>query len=174
MRTLNGNVVLWLQSHDRNPFATALADRHYSRKHIGAKNGFVGPGEKLVLMSPDNRALFVWLRANPDYRGDKQKGINCTIFRNESSVLSSKLISEAEAWALKRWPDEKRLFTYVGKTKVKSSKPGWCFIKAGWKIVGENKSGKLVLLEKLVSSNSINAVVSDSPSHSSQEPQPEG
>lgn len=75
-------------------------------------------------------------------------GINCTIFRNEGPELSSKLIAEAERWALRRWPGAKRFFTYVNGEKVKSKRPGWCFIKAGWKDSGTNKSGKLILLVK--------------------------
>lgn len=142
--------VLWLPSHDRNPRSRQLADRHYSRKHRGAKEGFVGPGEKLVLLSPEGDALFVWLRAKPKYRADGMDGINCTIFRNEGTELSSRLIAEAERWALKRWPKAKRFFTYVNKSKVRSKRPGWCFIKAGWKDSGTNKSGKLIMLTKEV------------------------
>ena len=129
-----------------NPTATRLADRHYSRKHPKSKKGFVGPGEKIVLLSCDEKAVFVWLHANPEMRGDHIDGINCTIFRNESPVLSSILILEAEKFAHERWPD-KKLFTYVDPKKVKSTKPGYCFIKAGWKITGNSKNG-LLLLEK--------------------------
>ena len=147
MKSLLDEDTYWLISHDMNPICQKLADRHYSRKHPGSRKGFVGPGEKLVLLSSDGRALFVWLRSDPKLRADHIDGINCTIFRNESSILSSRLILEAEKFAKERWPNLK-LFTYVSKSKVKSKNPGWCFMKAGWKISGENKSGKLVLLEK--------------------------
>ena len=150
IKTLRGTKVLWLRSHDRDPGATKLADKHYSRKHIGAKEGFVGPGEKLVLLSPDGKALFVWLRCKPEYRLDGQAGINCTMFRNEGSELSSTLILAAEQWALHRWPQEKRLYTYVKKSAVQSSRPGWCFLKAGWRQAGQNKTGKLLLFEKVL------------------------
>ena len=149
--SLEGNSnVLWLPSHDRNPRAQALADRHYSRKHRGAKEGFVGPGEKLVLMSPEGDALFAWLYSKPEYRADGLDGINCTIFRNEGTVLSSRLILEAEKWALMKWPKATRFYTYIAKTKVNSKRPGWCFLKAGWREVGVNKSGTLLLLVKEV------------------------
>jgi hypothetical protein len=150
MKGLNGTQIVWLLTHDRNKDATKLADRHYSRKHVGATEGFVGPGEKIVLMTPDCRALFVWMRCNPKFRLDNQTGINCTIFRNEGPVLSSKLILEAEKWCQKKWPNEKRLFTYVKKSQVRSAKPRWCFIKAGWREIGANKSGKLIILEKVL------------------------
>ncbi len=147
MKTLDGNETHWIISHDRSIIAQRLADRHYSRKHPGSKSGFVGPGEKIVLLSDDGKALFVWLYGKPELREDGIDGINCTIFRNESNVLSSQLILEAERFATERWPG-KKLFTYVSKSKVKSHNPGWCFMKAGWKVVGENKSGKLRILEK--------------------------
>jgi hypothetical protein len=147
MISLFDEPVYWVVSHDMNPKAQELADRHYSRKTPGSKKGFIGPGEKLVLLSPTGDALFTWLRSRADYRGDKIDGVNCTIFRNEGSVLSSKLILEAEKFAHDRWPGLK-LFTYVSKAKVKSKNPGWCFMKAGWKLVGENKSGELRLLVK--------------------------
>lgn len=147
MNSLFDEPVYWVISHDMNPKAQELADRHYSRKTPGSKKGFIGPGEKLVLLSPTGDALFTWLRSRADYRGDKIDGVNCTIFRNEGPVLSSKLILEAEKFAHDRWPGLK-LFTYVSKAKVKSKNPGWCFMKAGWKPAGENKSGELRLLTK--------------------------
>ena len=147
MISLFNEPVYWIISHDMNPIAQRLADRHYSRKTPGSKKGFVGPGEKLVLLSPDGNAVFAWIRSDPTLRGDHIDGVNCTIFRNESPVLSSKLILEAEKFARERWPGLK-LFTYVSKEKVKSKNPGWCFMKAGWKLVGENKTGKLRLFVK--------------------------
>ena len=147
MISLIGEPVYWTISHDMNPIAQRLADRHYSRKNPGSTKGFVGPGEKLILLSPGGDALFVWLRADPELRMDHIDGVNCTIFRNESSVLSSRLIIEAEKFARKRWPGL-MLFTYVSKEKVRSKNPGWCFMKAGWKLAGENKTGRLRLFTK--------------------------
>ena len=146
MKTLFDEQVYWILSHDGNIHARKLADRHYSRKTKGSKY-FVGIGEKIVLVSPDGKALFTWVRSRSEYRGDGIDGVNCQIFRNESPVLSSKLILEAEKFAIERWPGLK-LFTYVSKTKVKSKNPGWCFMKAGWKLVGENKKGNLRLFIK--------------------------
>jgi hypothetical protein len=147
MISLFNEPVYWVISHDMNPIAQKLADRHYSRENPGSRKGFIGPGEKIVLLSSDGKALFAWCRQNPELRLDHIDGVNCTIFRNESSVLSSKLILEAEKFAHDRWPGLK-LFTYVSKAKVKSKNPGWCFMKAGWKPTGENKSGELRLLIK--------------------------
>ena len=50
---------------------------------------FVGPGEKLVLLGHDDRALFVWRRF---ISMDRQEGVCCSVFRNEGPALSSTLV----------------------------------------------------------------------------------
>lgn len=121
-----------------------LSDRHYSRQSHG-KLQFVPPGECIVLRNAEATVLFVWLR-NVVPRYDKQTGINCTIFRNESERLSSEIILEAEQFGVKKW-GEIRAFTYVDGSKIQSKNPGFCFKKAGWTKCGKSKSG-LILLEK--------------------------
>ncbi|MDR1160049.1 MAG: hypothetical protein LBK69_05415, partial [Syntrophomonadaceae bacterium] len=66
--------------------------------------------------------------------------------RNESRILSSTLIKEAEEHAWRRWTGE-RLYTYVNPKKIRSSNPGYCFKIAGWTHCGFTK-GALVILEK--------------------------
>lgn len=136
---------IWLLSYDGNPAARQLADRHYSRKTKGAIL-FCGPGEKMVLMTADKKAVFVWRKCN--YRLDTQTGVECTMFRNEGQELSSELIKEACKWAWMRWPGQ-RLFTYVKDSAIKSTNPGYCFKKAGWSKCGRNKFGKLTILENV-------------------------
>lgn len=133
----------WVKTLDGDGFARLLADRHYSRKSKGA-NLFVGPGEKMVLVTLNYDALFVWRKAL--LREDNQKGVECALFRNESDVLSSELIREAVGLAFERWHGE-RLFTYVADAKVRSVNPGCCFMKAGWRRCGRNKDGRLTILE---------------------------
>jgi hypothetical protein len=142
-----GGKVVWMETHDADPHARALADRHYSRKTRGATH-FCGPGEKMVLITPDYRALFVWRKNR--VRWDGQEGVECTIFRNEGAHISSELIKEAVRLAKKRWPGA-RLFTYVWPSAIKSTDPGFCFKRAGWRVVGWNrgKRRKLLLLEAL-------------------------
>jgi hypothetical protein len=137
--------VVWMETHDADPRARMIADRHYSRKTPGAKF-FCGPGEKLILITPDYRALFVWRKNR--IRWDGQHGVECTLFRNEGAGVSSELIQEAVRLARKRWPGE-RLFTYVRPSKVRSRSPGYCFLSAGWKIAGRNsgKKHRLLILE---------------------------
>jgi len=138
----------WIITNDKDPRALALADRHYSRKTPGSKKGFMGPGEHLVLITPDRDALFGWLRQR--YRADGIDGVYCVIFRNEGPVLSSRLVLEAERLALEKWPDAKVFFTYVDPAKVKSGRPGWTFIKAGWREAGRDRDGKILFMKEAV------------------------
>lgn len=136
----------WEPIKDANPSGLAIFKRHYSYKPY--RDGrkpllFVGPGEKMVLLTPDARALFVWRRF---ISGDGQKGVNCSVFRNEGAGLSSHLIRAACGLAWQRWPGQ-RLYTYVNPRKIRSVNPGCCFIKAGWSKCGVTKWRKLVILE---------------------------
>src|SRR5947208_672318 len=79
-----------------------LADRHYSRRTVGAKQ-FAYSGRKLVLRDALGSVLFVWMNPDPAMRMDGQTGYNCAIFRNESQRRSSEIILEAEALAVEKW-----------------------------------------------------------------------
>ena len=138
----------WIGIKDGDPRGIELFKRHYSARSYRdnrRRTLFVGPGEKMVLLTVTNDALFVWRKFISD---DGQEGVNCSIFRNEGPVLSSELIREAEELAWGRWPDE-RLFTYVWDTKVESVNPGYCFKMAGWNVCGRTKVNDLTILEKL-------------------------
>lgn len=137
----------WVQVKDGDLSGWVLFQRHYSKYHY--KDGrrpklFVGPGFKLVLITPDGNALFVWRKF---ISGDGQSGINCAVFRNEGPQLSSNLILAAEKIAWNRWPNE-RLYTYVNSKKVSSVNPGFCFKKAGWIQCGTTKKNGLLIFEK--------------------------
>lgn len=137
----------WLQVWDGNPTAAALYDRHYSRNPASRGDPRIaGPGEKLVLLTPCARALFVWRdfqskdpTANP---GD----INCSIFRNEGAGLASALIRAAMDLAWEKWGPQ-RLYTYVNPRRVRSTNPGYCFLQAGWRKCGVTKTRRLLILE---------------------------
>lgn len=144
-----GAVGHWTVARDGDADCLALFERHYSCKEY--KDGrirrlFCGPGQKLVLVTPDLKALFVWRKFKDD---SGQEGVNCAVFRNEGAGLSSELILEAERWAWDRWPAETRLYTYVNGKRIQSKNPGYCFIKAGWKrLPYKTKWNKLTILEK--------------------------
>lgn len=140
--------VYWFQSRDADEHARAMFHRHYS--HYRYRDGrepkkFVGPGQHFVLLTELGDALFVWRKF---LSADGQEGVNCAVFRNESDVLSSTLILDAERVAWARWPNQ-RLFTYVNPRAIRSTNPGACFKKAGWKQCGITSERKLIILEKL-------------------------
>ena len=139
----------WYLTKDGDKSCLELYRRHYSAKKA-YKDGrerfqFVGPGYSIVLRTARADALFVWL----DHIDDtipKQEGIECTVFRNESRITSSKLIRQADAIADHAWPGQ-RHYTKVNPEEVRSGYPGWCFVRAGWKRCGMTKGG-LLLFER--------------------------
>jgi len=138
----------WIVGQDGEPELRKLYERHYSCRHYADGRRprlFVGPGQKLVLTTPVRDALFVWRKFKDD---SGQVGVNCAVFRNESAVLSSDLIREADAIADYCWLGE-RHYTYVRAEAIRSRNPGWCFICAGWQHCGRTKNG-LFILERLV------------------------
>lgn len=144
----------WTVARDGDADCRAIFHRHYShRPYADGRDPklFVGPGGKLVLVTPDLRALFVWRRFLDDAKdgtGLRQSGVNCAVFRNEGGGLSSDLILAAEPFAWDRWPSERRLYTYVDPRKTRHKRdPGRCFRRAGWSPCGETRGG-LVILEK--------------------------
>lgn len=135
----------WFAVRDGHPTARALYLRHYSaspaarrvRDARGNLARFIGPGEKMVLLTADGTALFAWRRER--YRMDGQEGVNNSIFRNEGPIRSSELIREACLLAWRKWPGE-RLFTFVDEAatavrRSKRSQPGKCFVEAGWTLL---------------------------------------
>lgn len=137
----------WQAVRDGDDTCRHIFDRHYSRYRYadGRKSKlFVGPGEKMVLLWPDARALFVWRKF---ISADGQDGVNCAVFRNEGAGLSSKLIRQADAMADGRWPGQ-RHYTYVNPRAVRSSNPGYCFLMAGWRRCGITKERQLLVLER--------------------------
>lgn len=143
----------WVEVKDGDDTVRSIFDRHYSRQRY--KDGrspllFAGPGQKMVLMTPDARAIFVWRKFRS---GDGQQGVSCAVFRNEGGGRSSALILDAMRLAWARWPGE-RLYTYVAPKKIKSSNPGYCFLAAGWRRCGITKHNRLVILEAFAPSKS--------------------
>ena len=141
----------WIQVRDGDRRALNLYLRHYSSKYRSGKSlkyknaeRFTPPGESIILLTPNCDALFVWVKMQ--FRDDKQKGINCSIFRNEGKIISSRLISEAEKIVWSKWPGE-RLFTYIDPNEVNSVNPGYCFKMAGWRFCGKSLKN-LHILEK--------------------------
>jgi hypothetical protein len=139
----------WIQFRDGSIEAFSIFQRHYSFNSKSSRNHnnkfrIVAPGERMVLMTFQRDALFIWSRQK--FRKDGQTGINCAVFRNESKILSSELIKEVVELAKQRWGNE-RFFTFVNEKMIKSSNAGYCFKKAGWKICGRTKTRDYLILE---------------------------
>lgn len=135
----------WIEVKDGNDTARALFDQHYSRYFYadGRKPKlFVGPGEKMVLLTANADALCAWRKFKSR---DNQKGVNCAIYRREGGPLASAQLGTARELAWQRWPGE-RLYTYVDPRGVRptwrAGRPTWghCFYQDGW--VFEGLTGK--------------------------------
>jgi hypothetical protein len=55
---------MWQRVTKFDPRTARLADQHYSRRKIGSPQ-FMPPGETVVLLSDDERAVFGWWRPHP-------------------------------------------------------------------------------------------------------------
>ncbi len=144
-----------MRSHKFDGELAIFSDSHYSRQTLGSPQ-FMPPGETIVLRNYEGTILFGWVLQR--FRADGERGICCSVFRNESRRRSSDVILEAEDWAISEWYAD-RLFTYVDPTKIRSVNPGYCFKQAGWKNV-RNPDGSIRvskagqhLLEKLTHGN---------------------
>lgn len=136
----------WIDIRDGDPRLREIYERHYSCYQYadGRKpKKTCGPGQYMALMTPMADAIFIWRKF---ISKDNQEGINCAVFRNESKWLSSDLIKAAMVRAWSRWPGA-RLYTYVNALNVRSSNPGCCFKKAGWRECGITKKRGLLILE---------------------------
>lgn len=139
---------LWWLTKDGDLDCLELYERHYScyqYKDGRIRKLFVGPGEKIVLRTKEGDAMFVW-RKFIDASGEQ--GINCAVFRNESSHKSSELIRQADAIADAIWPDS-RHYTYVSEKAIASTNPGFCYIEAGWRRLKRRTGRGLRILERM-------------------------
>lgn len=142
----------WIRVTKFDPRTAKLADRHYSRRKVGSPQ-FMPPGETIVLLSTDERAVWGWWRPAPSsglQSMNRLDGWTCTIFRNEGPIQSSALVLDAEqairSLGVPCGPDG--LITYVWSAKVRSINPGCCFKKAGWRRTGKSADGRKILLQK--------------------------
>lgn len=138
----------WEQSNRFDVRALPLADRHYNRQKVGSPQ-FVPPGRCLVLLTPTANAL--WVTSWPEYaRHDWRGAWMNTLFRNESEHLSSELILEAVAATRWRYgnPPAEGMVTFVDRDAVRPKRdPGYCYLCAGFRVVGETKIHKRVVLQ---------------------------
>ena len=136
----------WYLSHRFDARALPLADRHYNRRKVGSPQ-FVPPGRCLVLLTAAADALWVTSWPFAEYVRHAWPGawVN-SLFRNESPGLASELIREAVSATRAMWPEVPTLglITFVDAAKVRHKRdPGRCYLKAGFRRVGETKGGLL-------------------------------
>lgn len=135
----------WFLTKDGDATVLDLYDRHYPSEGVKARrkvSQFVGPGEHIVLRTDRGDAGFVWRRFIDD---SQECGVCCSFFRNESPILSSELVRQADAVADFVWPCA-RHYTFVDAPKVRSTNPGFCFVAAGWRrLKRKTGSGKIIL-----------------------------
>jgi hypothetical protein len=124
---------------------------HYSRRTPGSKT-FTGVGQEIVLVTDCGRAVWACVRQRtPSARGTGgsrgRTGVadpkprylwRNMLFRNLGAGLSSDLIVSATRETYLHWklrygelPAE-RLRTEIGIDAVRSTNPGYCYLRAGW------------------------------------------
>jgi hypothetical protein len=140
----------WHLSHRADPRALPLADRHYNRQKIGSPQ-FVPPGSCRVFLTEDASALWVTSWPKGEYVRHAWPGawVN-SMFRNERGDrdLSSELIREAVAATCAAYgnPPKQGMVTFVDAEKTKRKRdPGRCYVRAGFRVVGETAGGLVAL-----------------------------
>jgi hypothetical protein len=139
-------IPIWYLTRDGDKSCLELYERHYSArvyKDGRKRSQCVGPGQVIFLRTAAADAMFVW-RKYIDDTIPKQDGVECSVFRNEGQSLSSELVRQADTIADFCWPGE-RHYTKVRPEAVRSSNPGFFFLRAGWRRCGLTKGGLLIL-----------------------------
>ncbi len=146
--TLPGiEVGVWQHRSKRDAAALALFDRHYScQTHPPGEVG--PPGRKIVLVAPDEQAMWCSHWPFPELAMDGLDSYRCSAFRREAGLLASDLIVAAMDYTCERWGDPPRdgWVTWIEKAKVASANPGYCFKQAGWWLDRGWKHKRLVRL----------------------------
>ncbi|HLH92113.1 MAG TPA: hypothetical protein VKX28_27075 [Xanthobacteraceae bacterium] len=142
---------IWRQSNRADPRAVALADRHYSRQKPGSPQ-FMPPGSCRVLVASNSKAVFGLSFPKAEYVKHAWAGAwVVSIFRNEEAgPLASDMIRQAMAHMRTEYEvPALGCVTFVDPKMVDGvlvrgeRMKGFCFWKAGFRLVGETKSGKL-------------------------------
>lgn len=133
----------WTLSHRFDPFAVALADRHYNRQKVGTPQ-FVPPGRCLVLLA--GAALWVTSWPFAEYTKHAWAGawVNSLFRREGGDERASTMIRDGIAASRWYWEEVPALgmVTFVDASKVKHKRdPGRCYLRAGFRHVGETQGG---------------------------------
>lgn len=143
--------MIWSVSHRADPWACAVADRHYNRQKIGSPQ-FVPPGRCLVLRSqPRAEGSALWVTSWPFAEFVKHAWAGAwvnSLFRSEGAGRASDLILDAVAATRFFWePPPLGVITFVDPAAVPGVKVrgvtvyGFGYLKAGFEHVGFTKGG---------------------------------
>jgi DNA modification methylase len=133
----------WMVTWRADPAAARLADRHYSRKTVGAGQ-FSPPGAVVALVTSCGRAVWVTWRTDYAETDWVRDAWVCCLFRNEGAGLSSDLIRAALAITRHEWgnPLPGGTVTFVDPGKLRRKRdPGRCFRRAGFAPDGTTQGG---------------------------------
>lgn len=149
-------MIYWLHVHHLDERARALADRHYSRQSIGARE-IAPPGNKIVLLGLKHDALWVSHRPAPGSGATRRDGFEYwdnPYFRNESDKIASELIVQALAITVGLWTDALPADGFHSFVNPKHVRPtmrrgqriyGYCFLKAGFALHEERTKTRHLL-----------------------------
>ena len=132
----------WVEVLDQNVyFLQALKGSDLQSKYkISRADRFAGAGNRLVLMYLTGEAFMIW---KPEISPTGHKRFCCTIFVNNSKILSSKLIDDATKLAYYR--GKRPLLVTLDPKQIKDSNALKHFTKAKWKQIGETNEGFAIL-----------------------------
>lgn len=145
----------WQLTNRADPFARDIADRHYNRQSVGARQ-FVPPGRCVVLKAQTDTGRALWVTSWPFAQFVQHAWGGawlCGAFRNEGAGRASDLIREAVAATLACWPEAPALgmVTFLDRAKVTPTMRrgvktwGRTWELAGFHVCGETKGGLLAL-----------------------------
>jgi hypothetical protein len=136
---------MWSVSHRFARDAVAIADRHYNRQKPGTPQ-FVPPGRCYVLTTPAAVWVTSWPFAEFVRHAWPGAWINSCFRREGGDHQASDMIRAAVAATLAHWPEvpDLGMVTFVDARKVRRKRdPGRCYLRAGFRHVGETKGGLL-------------------------------
>lgn len=133
----------WIEINIDHPRLLELIKVHHLEDIMG-KALKVKPHQRLVLLSTCGRAVLIW---GVSQVSGFDPGVQCMIFRNDSTNLSSKLITDAEKLANDKWP-QYSCFTIINTSEIKSTNPGYCFKCAGWEFTKKLRGPYHLLVKK--------------------------
>lgn len=140
-------------SHRADPFAAALADRHYNRQKPGTPQ-FAPTGSCVVFISDCGRAFWITSAPFAEYVKHAWPGAwVCSAFRSEGAGTASELIRQAVAATRYHYgePPPLGMVTFINRACVRPTMVrgvpvwGWTYRKAGFRECGETKGGLLAL-----------------------------